>query len=408
MQTRGLGLPRRGAVRRRPGVVPRAAVTRLAGPRASPRPPGRRAPSRARYGWLWALPVALLALWILRHFIEPIAWAVIVAIVTWPPYRWFARRIGATTSSGLAALAFTALVAVFVFAPMGFAFGALFAEAGRLVAWLQTLDHTGVAIPRWLEALPLVGDTARERWGAVLGSPGAVSAWLKQAESSALLVWAQALGRFMERHVFIGFFMVFALFFAYRDGETFADVLGRVAAERLDSRAPRYLALAVRAIRATVGGMVVLALFGGVATGLIYAAAGVPRPAVWGAVTGIMAMLPFVGYAVVAGVGVGLAAHGAEWNAIAAGLAGSAVIFAGDKFLRPLLVGGAVNLNLFWVLVGSIGGFQMLGLIGVFMGPVVLALCGEMWREGIRDPAPLPSLARGASARAGDPVMTER
>jgi predicted PurR-regulated permease PerM len=395
MQTRGLGLPRSGAVRRRPGVVPRAAVTRLVGPLASPRPPGRRAPSQARYGWLWALPVALLALWILRHFIEPIAWAVIVAIVTWPPYRWFARRIGATTSSGLAALAFTALVAVFVFAPMVFAFGALFAEAGRLVAWLQTLDHTGAAIPRWLEALPLVGDAARERWGAVLGSPGAVSAWLKQAESSALLVWAQALGRFMERHVFIGFFMVFALFFAYRDGETFADVLGRVTAERLDSRAPRYLALAVRAIRATVGGMVVLALFGGVATGLIYAAAGVPRPAVWGAVTGILAMLPFVGYAVVAGVGAGLAAQGAEWNAIAAGLAGSAVIFAGDKFLRPLLVGGAVKLNLFWVLVGSIGGFQVLGLIGVFMGPVVLALCGEMWREWIRDPAAPPPTCTG-------------
>jgi predicted PurR-regulated permease PerM len=46
-----------------------------------------------------------------------------------------------------------------------------------------------------------------------------------------------------------------------------------------------------------------------------------------------------------------------------------------------------VKLNLFWVLVGSIGGFQVLGLIGVFMGPVVLALCGEMWREWIRDPA---------------------
>jgi predicted PurR-regulated permease PerM len=374
-------------VRHWPSVVPRAAVARLVRPLAAPRRRWRRAPSQARYGWLWALPVALLALWILRHFIEPLAWAVIVAIVTWPLYRLFARRIGSTTSSGLAALAFTALVAVFVFAPMVFAFGALFAEAGRLVAWLQTLDHTGVAIPRWLEALPLFGDAARERWEVVLGSPGAVSAWLKQAESSALLGWAQALGSFMERHLFIGFFMVFALFFIYRGGEGLGEVLRRVAEERLDSRATRYMAVGVRATRATVGGMVVLALFDGVATGLLYAAAGVPRPAVWGAVTGLLAMLPFVGYAVVAGVGVGLAGHGAEWNAMAAVLAGSAVIFTGDKFLRPLLVGGAVELNLFWVLVGTIGGFQVLGLIGVFVGPVVLALCGEMWREWIRDPA---------------------
>ena len=374
-------------MRRQPRVVPRAAVARLVRPLAAPRPRWRWAPSEARYGWLWALPFAVLALWILRHFIEPLAWAAIVAIVTWPPYRLFARRIGSTTSSSMAALAFTALVSMFVFAPMVFAFGALFTEGARLVAWIQTLDHTGVAIPRWLETLPLVGDTARERWAAVLGSPGAVSAWLKQAESSALLVWAQALGRFMERHLFIGFFMVFALFFIYKGGEGLADVLRRVAEERLDSRATRYMGLAVRAIRATVGGMVALALFDGVATSLLYAAAGVPRPAVWGAVTGLLAMLPFVGYAVVAGVGVGLAAHGAEWNAIAAVLAGTAVIFTGDKFLRPLLVGGAVELNLFWVLVGTIGGFQVLGLIGIFVGPVVLALCGDMWREGTRNPA---------------------
>ena len=394
-------------MRRRRGVVPRA-VARVVHPLEAPRPLSRRAPPPARYGWLWALPFAVLAIWILRHFIEPLAWAVIVAIVTWPLYRKFARRIGATTSSGLAALAFTALVAVFVFAPMVFAFGALLAEAARLVAWLQTLDHTGLALPGWLENLPVVGGAASEPWRAVLGSPGGVSAWLQRIDASALLGWAQTLGRFMERHLFIGFFMVFALFFIYRGGEGFADVLRRVVEARLDSRAPRYMALAVRAIRATVGGMVVLALFDGVGTGLLYAASGVPRPHVWGAVTGILAMLPFVGYAVVAGVSVALAAHGADWNALTAGLSGSVVIFVGDKIVRPLLVGGAVKLNLFWVLVGSLGGLQAFGLIGVFVGPVVLALCGAMWREWIRDPAPLPRLAQGASARIGDPDRTER
>ena len=185
----------------------------------------------------------------------------------------------------------------------------------------------------------------------------------------------------MERQVFIGFFMVFALFFTYRGGEAFAAVLQRVLEERLDPRAPRYAALAVRAIRATVGGMVVLALFDGVATGLLYAAAGVPRPAVWGGVTGLLAMLPFVGYAVVGGVCIALAAHGAEWSRARGGRVRRRGGLPRRQVHPPLLVGSAMKLNLFWVLVGTVGGFQALGLVGVFVGPVVLALCGEMWRE---------------------------
>ncbi len=61
------------------------------------------------------------------------------------------------------------------------------------------------------------------------------------------------------------------------------------------------------------------------------------------------------------------------------------MILLGDKVVRPLFVGSAVKLNLLWVLLGRLGGFQVLGLLGVFVGPVVLALCGETWREWVRD-----------------------
>jgi predicted PurR-regulated permease PerM len=331
--------------------------------------------------WLLAVPLALLALWILRRFIEPIAWASIVAVVTWPLYRRFAGRFGAGTRSNLAALVFTGGVATFVFVPLLFAFGAVVREAVGLAAWAQQLDRAGVAPPAWLHAVPLLGTTATTAWHAVLGVPGGISASLLHTDSAAVLGWAQVVGSFVEKHVFIGFFTVLALFFAYRGGAGFIAVAGRVLEERVDPRAPRYAALAVRAVRATVGGMVVLALFDGVATSVLYAVAGVPQPAVWGAVTGLFAMLPFVGYVVVGGVGIGLAAHGGGWSALAIALAGAAVVFLGDKFIRPLLVGGAMKLNLFWVLVSTIGGFQALGLIGVFIGPVVVALCGEMWRE---------------------------
>jgi predicted PurR-regulated permease PerM len=89
----------------------------------------------------WGLAVAFLSVWILHRFIEPPAWAGIVGSSPGrcTPVRAAHRR---TTSSSLAALSFTVLIAAFAFAPMAFAFGALFAEA-KLVAWIHELDQTG-------------------------------------------------------------------------------------------------------------------------------------------------------------------------------------------------------------------------------------------------------------------------
>ncbi len=382
-------------------VPRRAAPPRVSSPFTAHTPPGGGPFARQRIKWIWTIAFALLSVWIVQRFIEPLAWAGLVAIVTWPAYRIFARRFAAGTASNAAAGAFTLLVALFVFAPLAFAFGAVLSEGTRFLAWMEAIDRGGLMAPAWVERLPMVGATVLEWWRAVLGAEGGLSRWLQRADASALLGWAQALARFMERQVFIGFFTVFALFFAYRGGEAFATVLGRAVAERLDPGAPRYLDLAARAVRATVGGMVVLALFDGVLTGLLYAAAGVPRPVVWGAVTGIAAMLPFVGYLAVAGVAVGVAAPGACVAALATALSGSLVLFLGDKVVRPLLVGGAAKLNLFWVLVGSLGGFQVLGLIGVFLGPVLLALCAELWREGLSEAGIGAGAAPTAPSSAG-------
>jgi predicted PurR-regulated permease PerM len=101
-------------------------------------------------------------------------------------------------------------------------------------------------------------------------------------------------------------------------------------------------------------------------------------------------MIPFVGYVVIAGVALALLAQGAAWTALAVAVWGSLVVFVGDKVVRPLAVGRAVKLNLFWVLVGSLGGFEVLGLIGLFVGPVVLALCAELWREWVPQEQRLP------------------
>jgi predicted PurR-regulated permease PerM len=91
-------------------------------------------------------------------------------------------------------------------------------------------------------------------------------------------------------------------------------------------------------------------------------------------------MVPFLGYVVVAAVALA-AARGAVSAALVIWALGFLVLFAGDKIVRPMLVGGAIRLGFVWVLMASLGGLELLGLLGLFVGPVVLALGGALWDD---------------------------
>jgi predicted PurR-regulated permease PerM len=331
--------------------------------------------------WLGAALIVVLSAWVLRSFFEPLAWASVIAVATWPIYRRFAQRLPGRMASNVTPLLFTVLVSLFALGPMVFAFGALVSEAHRWIDQIVIADKTGLASPAWLETLPLVGAKLADRWQAQLGTPGGMSVWLQRADTSAALGWAQTLGQFIAHHSFIIVFTILLLFFLYRDGDALAMRVNDLLQESLGDRGESYLELAIHAVRATVNGMVVVAFFDGILTGITYAVAGVQRAEVWGAVTGLFAMIPFLGYVAVVGVALALAVKGAVVAAIAVCALGFIVIFAGDKIVRPLLVGGAVRLGFVWVLMGSLGGLEVLGLLGLFVGPVVLALGGALWRD---------------------------
>ena len=337
--------------------------------------------------WVWAALILLLSVWILRSFLEPLLWAAVIAIASWPLYQRFARSLPGWMASNVTPLLFTALLSVFVLGPIVFAFGALIAQAQRWVNQIALADQTGLAVPAWLEALPLVGTTLGERWKALLGTPGGLSVWLQRADASAVLGWAETLGQFMAHHLFIISFTVLVLFFLYRRGDALPRHLGRLVQDRLGPRAQPYVDLAIVALRATVNGMVILGLFDGGLTGITYALCGVERAEVWGAVTGVLSLIPFLAYVVVAAVALTLLAKGALMAAITVAALGVVVLFAGDKIVRPVLVGGSAKLGFVWVLMGTLGGVEGLGLLGLFVGPVALALSRALWQEWTRSQA---------------------
>ena len=137
----------------------------------------------------------------------------------------------------------------------------------------------------------------------------------------------------------------------------------------------------VAAIRGTVNGLVIVGLGEGVLLGIAYAVTGVPHPALLGALTAVAAMIPFGAPLVFGVAALLLVGQGSGVAAIVLVAIGMAVTFVADHFVRPILIGGATKLPFLWVLFGILGGVASWGLLGLFLGPAVMAALIMLWRE---------------------------
>jgi predicted PurR-regulated permease PerM len=209
--------------------------------------------------------------------------------------------------------------------------------------------------------------------------------WAERTHASEFLGLAQSLGQFAVKHLLILLFTILLLFFLYDQGESLARDFRRWLRQGIGERAERHIDVVTRAVRACVNSMMALGLFDGVAIGLAYGAAGVPRAAVWGAIIGSIAIVPFLGYAVVAALALRIAIEGQAALAVVSLALGWGALLAGDKVVRPLVTRGGIHLPFVWILMACLGGFEVLGLVGLVIGPVVLALARELWDQRVRD-----------------------
>jgi predicted PurR-regulated permease PerM len=340
-------------------------------------------------GWFYGGLIVVLSLWILHSFLQALLAACITAVASWPLYKQFSARLPGRVGRSTTSLLFTSGMTVFVLAPLTFAFIALVTEAYEMLLEIAALDRKGIAVPHWLENVPLVGPRLAARWESELAHPGALLLWTQRTDATALLGWAQSLGQFMARHVVIIGFTVLVLFFLYQEGESLAEQIRAVLRQRIGGRAEAYVDLATRALRASVNSMLIVGLFDGFASGVAYAILGVPHAAVWAAVTGSLAIVPFLGYVAVIALTLQLAMTGAAAPTLLAFVLGCVVLFCGDKIVRPMVAGEGTRLRFVWGLMGCLGGFEVLGLVGLVIGPVVLTLVRELWEQRARDLARL-------------------
>uniref|UniRef100_UPI0015759833 AI-2E family transporter n=1 Tax=Sphingomonas bacterium TaxID=1895847 RepID=UPI0015759833 len=220
-------------------------------------------------------------------------------------------------------------------------------------------------------------------WQREIGQPGGISALASHAMQGGLLATGRAVGaQAVHRLVLLGF-MLLSLFFLLRDADDVVAQL-RIGSDRAFGPAGEDVGRQIiRSIHGTVNGLVLVGLGEGVALGVVYAFAGTPHPTLFGMLTALAAMVPFgAALAFLVAAAVTLAA-GHTVGAIVIVVVGFVLTFVADHFIRPVLIGGATRLPFLWVLLGILGGVEAWGLVGLFMGPAIMAALVLLWREWV-------------------------
>jgi predicted PurR-regulated permease PerM len=331
----------------------------------------------------FSLAIILSAAFVTQRFVLPLLWAAILAIATWPLYKRALKAMG--NREIIAALAVTLLSAAVFITPLVLAVASAARQAPALAAFLAHANNEGLAAPEWLARIPFVGDAVQNWWVTTLGQPHGLAHVLHEGSVGKLHSASEVLRTFgsamMHRLIDIGFAFL-CLFFFYKDGPALLSQLDAIGRHLIG--ATRWTLYATRvptAIRATVNGLVLVGLAEGLLLGIGYEFADVPSAVLWGAATGVLAIIPFGAPLAFGAVAALLFFGGNTVGAIGVLAWGTVVLFVADHFVRPTIIGNATKLPFLAVLLGILGGVETLGLIGLFVGPVVMTLFVTLWHE---------------------------
>ncbi|HMD66907.1 MAG TPA: AI-2E family transporter [Stellaceae bacterium] len=346
--------------------------------------PGGTEPERASQRiarLVLAAALILLGLWILHRYLAALAWAAVLAIALWPLYRRLVRAAAGAGQRVLAPLGFTLLIGLVFIVPFVYTAVEVARETHVFVQYLVDARHTGIPVPDWVPQLPGIGYPIEEWWHNNLSDPKAAEELLGRIYARVPAESAREVGGEIVHRLILFGFTLLTLFFLFRDGPAFSRRLIALSDRLLGAQGERIGRHMVQAVLGTVNGLVLVGLGEGVLLGFAYILAGLPHPVSIAVLTGILAVIPFGAPVVFGAAALYLAAAGSTAGAIAVFGFGVAVTFVADHFVRPVLIGGATRLPFLWVLLGILGGLETFGILGLFLGPAVMAALISLWRE---------------------------
>ncbi|MDB5397748.1 MAG: family transporter [Rhodospirillales bacterium] len=328
-----------------------------------------------------------LGFWVLSGFFGALAWAVVLTLATWPLYDRFRSAFAPQRRGTLAPALFTLLIALVFIIPFGVGVVEIWREMNALLHWITGAEKNGLPVPAMVSRLPFFSQQIAGWWQSNLAEPGAITDLIGRTDTGKFARLTQEISLVIARRLTFFAFTILTLFFLFRDGIALGKRF-QTLCNRLLGEPGEYLAtLTVTAVRSTADGLVLVGLGEGAFLGVAYALFGVPHPALLGAFTGLLAMIPFGAPIIFTVASALLLFKGSVGAAIGLFAFGWVVVGVADHAIRPVLIGGAAKLPFLWVLLGIFGGLETFGLVGLFLGPAIMAALVSLWREWT-DPVP--------------------
>jgi len=336
---------------------------------------------------------------VLQPFLTAIVWAAILCATMWPLFvlvtRWLRGR------AGLAALAMVTLISVTLLAPFVIVGFTIAENAERVGDAIRTaIDNGPPASPDWLAGLPIVGESAAATWSSFTHDTAKLldeaRKYVEPAKKLVLGGGSAALGGILQLVL-----SIFLAFFFFRDGDA---VIGRARAaiERIGGeRGHRLATVATLTVRGVVIGILGTALAQGVLMAIGLLIVGIKAAPLLGLLTFFLSPVPVGPPLVWIPAGLFLINQGETGWGIFLLVWGALVVSSVDNFLKPLIISRGSDLPFVLVLIGILGGAVAFGFIGVFLGPVLIAVGYALLKEWAAS-TPVPAETAGdATARGG-------
>jgi predicted PurR-regulated permease PerM len=324
-----------------------------------------------------------LSFQVLKYFIVPVLWAAIIAYITWPLYHSVQKLCGPRPT--LSATIMISMVVLVVGIPLTFAIFMLQHEGRNLFYELQRQVFSGhLDVPQFIRDLPIIGKEVTRTLKEINTDPNSivqnVSGWFQSHLNYGRLVLSE-----ISKNIFKLCFAVMSLFFFYRDGQTILNQVSKALEMVIGPRIHHYLDTISETTRAVVYGVGLTAIAQALLAGLSYFVAGVPNPMVLTIVTFIFALIPFGPPVAYSAVSLWLFSQGQTIEAIGVMVWGGCVVSTADNVIRPLVISGATQIPFLLIMFGVLGGLASFGMVGLFVGPVILAVLLAIWREWLHE-----------------------